>query len=207
MVLLIDNYDSFSYNLYQYAGQLAADVAVIKNDEMTAKDVEKLKPSHILISPGPGRPEDAGICQNLVLHMMHKTPILGICLGHQAICQALGGQIIYAKKLVHGKKSHVHIANGCPIFCGLPPLMQAGRYHSLSVERNTLPDELLVIAEDVDGEVMGIKHKNHHLYGLQFHPESILTPDGFKIIKNFLQIGGENHDTRGNTQAAGRQKP
>lgn len=197
MVLLIDNYDSFSYNLYQYAGQVTADSRVVKNDAVTVAEVMAMAPSHIILSPGPGRPKDAGVCEELVLRMMGKAPILGICLGHQAICEALGARITYAATLMHGKTSAVHIANGSPIFRGLPPLLQAGRYHSLAVQRDTLPDELLVIAEDTDGEVMGVKHKQHEVYGLQFHPESILTPEGFHIIENFLRIGGEARDTAG----------
>jgi anthranilate synthase component 2 len=133
----------------------------------------------------------AGICEALILRLMAVTPILGICLGHQAIGEALGATVDYAKTLTHGKQSAVHIANGSPLFKGLPPLVQVGRYHSLAVRRDSLPDELLVIAEDAEGEVMGVKHKKYDLYGLQFHPESILTPDGSRIIENFLKIGGE----------------
>lgn len=194
MVLLIDNYDSFSYNLYQIAGTLCPDIRVIKNDAMTPAEVEALQPSHIIISPGPGRPADAGICEAVVRRLMGKMPILGICLGHQAICEVLGATITYAKNLMHGKRSRIHIANGNPIFRGLPPLLEVGRYHSLAAARDTLPDELLVIAEDDDGEVMGVKHKDCELYGLQFHPESILTPQGARIIENFVGIGGHCHD-------------
>jgi anthranilate synthase component 2 len=194
MVLLIDNYDSFSYNLYQFAGQLCPDIRVIKNDELTAEQVEDMRPSHIILSPGPGRPKEAGICEEVILRMMGKAPILGICLGHQAICEAMGATITYAATLMHGKQSDVHIANGSRIFRGLPPLLRAGRYHSLAARRDSLPDELLVIAEDEDGEVMGVHHKQCEVYGLQFHPESILTPDGARIIENFLKIGEEDHD-------------
>lgn len=190
MILLIDNYDSFSYNLYQFAGQINPDVQVVKNDRITPQEVEALQPSHILLSPGPGRPHAAGVCEDVIRRMYKKVPMLGICLGHQAICEMFGAVITYAATLMHGKKSHVHIANGSPIFRGLPPLLSAGRYHSLAVQRDTLPDELLVIAEDDDGEVMGVKHKSYDVYGLQFHPESILTPDGSRIIKNFLKTGG-----------------
>ena len=192
MVLLIDNYDSFTYNLYQIAGALAPDIKVVYNDQITVSDIDALMPSHIIISPGPGRPKDAGKCEDIIRRFADKIPILGICLGHQAICEVFGAEIVYASTLVHGKKSMVHIANGNPIFRGLPPLLEAGRYHSLAVKRNTLPYELLVIAETNDGEVMGIKHHNRNVFGLQFHPESILTPDGGRIIENFLRIGGES---------------
>ena len=194
MLLIIDNYDSFTYNLYQIAGEFMPDIRVVFNDLIGISEIESLQPSHIMISPGPGRPKNAGVCEQVVSHFAGKTPLLGICLGHQAICEAFGANITYAKELAHGKKSAIHIANGSPIFRGLPPLLDAGRYHSLSVERSTLPDELLVIAETGDGEVMGVKHRDFELYGLQFHPESILTRDGGRIIENFLQIGGMGND-------------
>ncbi|AFA48817.1 anthranilate synthase component II [Acetobacterium woodii] len=194
MILLIDNYDSFSYNLYQYVGIINPNVCVIKNDEYTLNEIIALKPDHIIISPGPGRPADAGICEAVIDYFKDKTPILGVCLGHQAICEVLGGKITYAKTLMHGKQSIVHIANGSPIFRGLPPIIEVGRYHSLGAERNTLPDELLIIAEDHDGEVMAVKHREYDVYGVQFHPESILTKDGYKMIENFLKIGNEKND-------------
>ena len=190
MILIIDNYDSFTYNLYQLAGMIQPDIRVIYNDELTVQEIEALKPSHIIISPGPGRPNNAGICEDVIRHFAEKIPILGICLGHQAICETFGATITYAKTLMHGKKSMVHIANGNPIFRGLPPLLETGRYHSLAANRETLPDDILVIAETDDGEVMGIKHRLFNIYGLQFHPESILTPKGEIIIKNFIGIGG-----------------
>ncbi|MCL2334974.1 MAG: aminodeoxychorismate/anthranilate synthase component II [Endomicrobia bacterium] len=188
MILIIDNYDSFSYNLYQFTGMINPDVKVVKNDELTVKEIEKLNPSHLIFSPGPGRPSDAGICEEAIKYFKGKMPILGVCLGHQAICEAFGASIIYAKTLVHGKTSNVHIANGSPIFKGLPPVLEAARYHSLMADRATLPDELLVIAEDEDSQVMGVKHKDYDLYGLQFHPESVLTKNGFMIIENFLNL-------------------
>ena len=194
MILIIDNYDSFTYNLYQIAGVLTPDIKVAYNDKITIAEIESLSPSHIIISPGPGRPKAAGICEDVVCSFAGKIPILGICLGHQAICEAYGATISYAKTLMHGKKSMVHIANGNPVFRGLPPLLEAGRYHSLAAERGTLPDELLVIAETDDGEVMGVKHRDFDIFGLQFHPESILTPNGGRIIENFLRIGGNGHD-------------
>lgn len=191
MVLLIDNYDSFSYNLVQLAGTINPDIRVIRNDEITVDEVKKMRPSHIIISPGPGYPKNAGICEEVIVQMKEEVPILGICLGHQAICEALGASIVPAKRLVHGKKSNIHIANGNSIFKGLPPIIQAARYHSLAVQKTSLPDELLVIAEDEDGEIMGVKHRDFEIYGLQFHPESILTPKGEVIMRNFLGIGGE----------------
>jgi len=191
MILIIDNYDSFTFNLYQLAGVYGKDVKVIKNDELTAEEIIKLRPSHIIISPGPGRPSAAGACEEVIKKAAGKIPLLGICLGHQAICEVYGAEITYAKTLMHGKKSLVHIANGNPLFKGLAPVIEAGRYHSLSAKRDTLPDELLVIAEDDGGEVMGVKHKDYDVYGLQFHPESILTPSGAVIIENFLRIGNK----------------
>jgi len=189
MILLIDNYDSFSYNLFQMMGAIDPDVRVIKNDEMAISQIEDLRPSHIVISPGPGRPKDAGICVEIIRSF--DIPILGVCLGHHAICETFGARLAYAKELIHGKKSPVHVANGNPIFKGLPPVLQAARYNSLTVERESIPDDLLIIAESPDGEVMGVKHRNRDVYGVQFHPESILTKGGDTVIKNFLKIGGE----------------
>jgi anthranilate synthase component 2 len=191
MVLIIDNYDSFTYNLYQIVGTFTPDIQVAYNDKIGITEIDTLNPSHIIISPGPGRPMDAGVCEDAIRHCAGKYPILGVCLGHQAICEAYGADITYAKSLMHGKKSMVHIANGNPVFRGLPPLLEAGRYHSLAADRSTLPDELLVIAETDDGEVMGVKHRDYSVFGLQFHPESILTQNGAKIIENFLRIGGK----------------
>jgi len=189
MILLIDNYDSFSYNLYQAVGIVDSDIRVIKNDELTAREIEKLNPEHIIISPGPGRPADAGICEEVIKAMVGKCPILGVCLGHQAICEVFGAKVTYAKELMHGKKSRVYIANGSRLFRGLSPVIDAARYHSLAVDRSTLPDELLVIAEDETGEVMGVKHSEFDIYGVQFHPESIMTEQGNTIISNFISIG------------------
>ncbi len=187
MVLLIDNYDSFSYNLVQVVGKLGADIKVIRNDELTVDEIRNLEPTHIIISPGPGYPKDAGIIEEVIIELK-EIPILGVCLGHQAICEATGGEITLAKQLMHGKQSNIHIANGAKIFHGLAPVIQAARYHSLIARKETLPDDLLVIAEDDEGEIMAVKHRNHEVYGVQFHPESILTPHGETIIKNFLQI-------------------
>jgi anthranilate synthase component 2 len=190
MILLIDNYDSFSYNLVQLAGSISEDIRVIRNDELTVEEIRDLKPSHIILSPGPGYPKDAGVCEEVVLRMRGEVPILGVCLGHQGICEVFGAEITLAKQLMHGKQSHIHISNGCRIFHGLPPIIQAARYHSLIAKKDTLPEELLVIAEDEQGEVMAVKHRNYEIYGVQFHPESILTPQGAIIMINFLKIGG-----------------
>jgi anthranilate synthase component 2 len=189
MVLIIDNYDSFTYNLYQMAGTHIPDIGVVFNDKIGLAEIEALWPSHIIISPGAGRPENAGICRPAIIRFAGKIPILGIGLGHQAICEAFGANIARARTPAQGKKCIVRILNGNPIFRGLPPLFEAGRYNTLAVELGSLPDEILTIAESEDGDVMGVKHRDHDVFGLQFHPESILTPDGGKIVENFLQIG------------------
>ncbi|MDR0446683.1 MAG: aminodeoxychorismate/anthranilate synthase component II [Oscillospiraceae bacterium] len=195
MILIIDNYDSFTFNLYQQAGVINPDIRVVKNDELTTPEIAALSPTHIIISPGPGRPRDAGVCEELVLTLGARIPILGVCLGHQAICEAFGAEITYARRLMHGKTSAVHVANGSPLFRSLPPIMEAARYHSLAARRESIPDELLIIAEDDEGEVMGIKHRDFNVYGIQFHPESILTRGGAVIMENFLSIkGGGGND-------------
>ncbi len=188
MVLLIDNYDSFSYNLVQLVGSIGSDIKVIRNDALTVEEIRRLKPSHIILSPGPGYPKDAGVLEQVVAELKGEVPILGVCLGHQGICEVFGASITLAKRLMHGKQSNIHIANGATIFHGLPPMIQAARYHSLIADKNTLPDELLVIAEDDDGEIMAVQHRSYEIYGVQFHPESILTPLGEKIVRNFLKI-------------------
>ena len=188
MILLIDNYDSFSYNLYQLIGSINEDIKVIRNDEMTISDIEALAPSHIIVSPGPGRPKDSGICEQVIDYFKGKIPIFGVCLGHQAICEVFGGVVGYAKKLMHGKMSVVDIDNTSTIFKGMPDKIEAARYHSLAADRDTLPDTLKVIAETEDGEVMAVEHRDYPVYGVQFHPESILTPNGRQILENFLNI-------------------
>ncbi len=190
MLLIIDNYDSFTYNLVQLAGSIGADMKVIRNDELTTEEIRELKPTHIILSPGPGYPKDAGICEEVIAYLKGEVPILGVCLGHQAISEVFGASITPAKRLMHGKQSNIHIANGARIFHGLPPIIRAARYHSLIAKKDTLPDDLLVIAEDDDGEIMAIKHRSYEIYGVQFHPESILTPQGEVIMRNFLKIGG-----------------
>ncbi|XCP84551.1 aminodeoxychorismate/anthranilate synthase component II [Roseburia hominis] len=188
MVLLIDNYDSFSYNLVQLAGSIRQDIQVVRNDAVTVEEVFKMNPSHIILSPGPGYPKDAGVCEAVVKGIGGKIPILGVCLGHQAICEAFGGRIIHAKELMHGKKSRISIDTACPVFRNMEPEIDAARYHSLVAEEGTIPEVLQVTARSKDGEVMAVRHKNYEIYGLQFHPESILTPDGRKILGNFLSL-------------------
>ncbi|MBP0967746.1 MAG: gamma-glutamyl-gamma-aminobutyrate hydrolase family protein, partial [Oscillospiraceae bacterium] len=187
MLLLIDNYDSFSYNLYQMLGEITPDIKVIRNDAMTVAEVAALNPSHIILSPGPGRPEDAGIIIETVKQLGGKIPILGVCLGHQAICAAYGAEIVQAKQLMHGKQSVVTAAQDCRMFRGLPERFTVARYHSLAADPATLPDCLRVTAKTDDGEVMAVQHKEYPVYGLQFHPESILTPEGRQMLLNFLQ--------------------
>lgn len=193
MLILIDNYDSFSYNLVQQAGKINGDIRVIRNDAATVEEVAELSPSHLILSPGPGYPKDAGICEELVRRLAGKFPILGVCLGHQGICEVYGAEIGPARQLMHGKKSTISIDNTCPLFRGLPPQLEGARYHSLSARRETVPAALLqVVGEDEAGEVMAVKHAHHDLYGVQFHPESILTPLGDVLMENFLALGGKN---------------
>lgn len=185
MILLIDNYDSFSYNLFQLVGTLNPDIRVVRNDLLSVPEIEALSPEAILLSPGPGRPADAGICEEAVQKLSGKIPILGVCLGHQAICEAFGGTVGYAKTLMHGKSSLTKLAPSCPLFQDLPPEIPVARYHSLAA-KEPLPPDLEAAAVAEDGEIMALQHKTHPTFGLQFHPESILTPDGKTILKNFL---------------------
>lgn len=187
MILLIDNYDSFSYNLFQLIGTVNPDIRVSRNDMITIEEISDLNPECIILSPGPGKPENAGICMDIVREFHDKIPILGVCLGHQSICAALGGEVSHAKRLMHGKSSEISLDYDY-IFKGLPGKITVGRYHSLSLVEDSLPDELEIISKaGDDGEVMAVKHKDYNVYGLQFHPESILTPDGLTIIQNFLE--------------------
>lgn len=190
MVLLIDNYDSFSYNLVQLIGELTdGNIKVVRNDEITIDEIRKMNPESIILSPGPGKPEDAGICEDVVRQLKDEYPILGVCLGHQSICEVFGAKVTYAKQLMHGKQSEMTILKEDPVFEGLGESFKGARYHSLSADRNTIPDELEVIAIDgKDGEVMAVKHKEYPIYGLQFHPESVLTPEGKKLVNNFLKL-------------------
>lgn len=188
MILLVDNYDSFSYNLVQLAGSINPDIQVIRNDAMTVEAVEGQKPSHIILSPGPGYPKDAGICEEIVKKLGGRIPILGVCLGHQGICEVFGAKICLAKQLMHGKKSLITVDNTSNLFQGLPRQIEAARYHSLIAERDTAPEELQIIAEAEDGEIMAVRHRNMDIYGVQFHPESILSPQGRTIMENFLNL-------------------
>ena len=186
MILLIDNYDSFSYNLYQLIGELEPDVKIIRNDDMTVAEIKELNPDHIILSPGPGRPEDAGIIIDVAKNI-HNTPILGVCLGHQAVCAAFGATITYAKELMHGKQSDVQFDTDCPLFKGCPGVAPVARYHSLAADTDTIPEELKITALTTDGEVMAVQHKEYPVYGVQFHPESIMTPDGKRMLYNFIK--------------------
>lgn len=191
MILLIDNYDSFSYNLVQLIGCIAKEeIKVIRNDEMSVDEVESLSPEYIILSPGPGKPEDAGICEDVVRKMQGKCKILGVCLGHQGICEVYGAKITYAKELMHGKQSLTAIDTKENIFKDLPEQIPVARYHSLAAEPESLPDCLKVIGKTEDGEVMAVRHKEYEIYGLQFHPESVLTPEGERILRNFLDKDG-----------------
>ena len=186
MILLIDNYDSFSYNLYQLVGEVSSDIQVSRNDKITIEEIKNLNPQAIILSPGPGRPENAGICIDIVKELHNEIPILGVCLGHQAICAAFGGEVTHAKRLMHGKSSQISLDYDY-LFIGLPSEITVGRYHSLSLSEDTIPECLQIISKAKDdGEIMAVKHESYNVYGLQFHPESILTPDGIVIIKNFL---------------------
>lgn len=204
MILLIDNYDSFSYNLVQLIGGIQKErfaagisgegresnygIRVIRNDEMTVKEIEALAPEYIILSPGPGRPSEAGICEELLKEYSKPVKILGVCLGHQAIFEAFGGEITYAKKLMHGKQSIIEYDKEEPIFQGLPEELRIARYHSLAGKKETLPDCLKIIAATKDGEVMAVKHKEREIYGFQFHPESVLTEHGKEMLVNFLTV-------------------
>ena len=186
MILLIDNYDSFSYNLYQLVGEINPDIRVIRNDEMTVEEIRNLKPERIILSPGPGRPEDAGVIVEAVRTLGEEIPLLGVCLGHQAICTAYGATVGYAKRLMHGKQSDVRLSAECPLFRGCPEVVPVARYHSLAADTGTMPVCLMITAETPEGEIMAVQHREYPVYGVQFHPESIMTPDGKRMLENFL---------------------
>ena len=188
MILLIDNYDSFSYNLFQLVGEINPDIRVVRNDAYTVEEIRQMAPSHIILSPGPGRPEDAGVCIDVVKELSGEIPILGVCLGHQSICAAFGAVVTYAKTLMHGKSSVVTLDNDSPIFKGMGKTTEVARYHSLAADEKTMPECLKVTAVTDDGEVMAVEHKEYKVYGVQFHPESILTPEGRVMLENFIAL-------------------
>ena len=192
MILLIDNYDSFSYNLYQLVGAINPDIRVIRNDEMTINEIKALKPERIILSPGPGRPENAGIIIEAAKTLAREIPTLGVCLGHQAICAAYDANVTYAKQLMHGKQSEVKANTNSLLFKNCPEVMTVARYHSLAAEQSTIPECLEVTAVTDDGEVMAVQHREYPIYGVQFHPESIMTPFGKQMLENF--IGGQKND-------------
>jgi anthranilate synthase component 2/para-aminobenzoate synthetase component 2 len=188
MLLIIDNYDSFTYNLVQYFGELGADIRVFRNDQITISEIKRLAPSLLCISPGPGTPEDAGISRDLIRTLGPSIPTLGVCLGHQAIADVFGGRVIRAPRLMHGKTSMMrHTGQG--VFAGLPNPFEATRYHSLIVEKETLPECLEITADTAEQEIMGLRHRELPIHGVQFHPESILTHDGKSLLRNFLAMG------------------
>ena len=188
MILLIDNYDSFAYNLFQLVGSINPQIKVIRNDELTIEQIELLNPEKIILSPGPGKPQDSGICEDVISYFKAKIPILGVCLGHQAIAEVFGATVSYAKSIMHGKQSEINIVTSSKILANLGKSFKGARYHSLSIVESTLPEELIVTAKTADGEIMAIEHRDYKIYGLQFHPESILTPQGEIILRNFLTI-------------------
>jgi para-aminobenzoate synthetase component 2 len=196
MILVIDNYDSFTYNLVQYLGELGEEVVVRRNDEIDLAGIELLKPSHILISPGPCTPNEAGISLSLIDHFKGIIPIFGVCLGHQSIGQAFGGEVIRAEKLMHGKTSPIE-HDGKTIFADIPSPFTATRYHSLIVRKETLPDCLEISAETAEGEIMGLRHKEYPIEGVQFHPESIITDHGLQILRNFLKRTATTYGVKG----------
>ncbi len=188
MILLIDNYDSFSYILYELAGELNPDIRVVRNDELSVSEITALNPERVIISPGPGRPEDAGNIVEVARELTGRFPILGVCLGHQAICAAFGATVTYARRLMHGKQSDAKVDLNCPLFAGLPDTVPVARYHSLAADPGTLPDCLKVTAMTSEGEIMAVQHMEHPTFGVQFHPESILTPDGKQMLRNFIEL-------------------
>ena len=188
MIALIDNYDSFSYNLYQLFAGAGAQLEVFRNDALSVGELARLRPEAVVLSPGPGRPADAGICEAVVQELGQALPVLGVCLGHQAICEALGATVTYAPKIMHGKASRVEVDRSCPLFAHVASPTLVGRYHSLVVDEGTLPACLKVTARAEDGEVMAVQHVEHPVFGVQFHPESILTPEGSAMAQGFLEV-------------------
>ena len=190
MILLIDNYDSFVYNLYQFLAVEDPDVRLVRNDRITPEEALSMEPDAIVISPGPGKPSDAGVCIELIRQLKGRIPILGVCLGHQAIGEAFGATVTHASRLMHGKTSLLTDVADDIIFKGIKKPVQVARYHSLSVQESTLPEELEVTARSDDGEIMAMRHREYPIYGLQFHPESVMTPEGSAMIRNFLETAG-----------------
>ncbi|MCT7909446.1 aminodeoxychorismate/anthranilate synthase component II [Arcobacter lacus] len=189
MILMIDNYDSFTYNIVQYCLELGADLKVVRNDELTLEEIEKLNPSKIIISPGPATPNEAGVCLDVIKYFADKKPIFGICLGHQAIGQVFGGKVVRAKNMMHGKTSLIKVTRNTKIFEGLPKEFIQTRYHSLIVDKNDLPEDIIVTSYSTDDdEIMSLEIRNKQIYGVQFHPESIMSEHGYKIIGNFLKL-------------------
>ena len=188
MIVLIDNYDSFTYNLYQLIGAIEPDLRVVRNDACTVESLAAMQPDALVLSPGPGRPENAGICTDAIRYFFDKIPILGVCLGHQAICQAFGATVSYAAQLMHGKTSRITLNRTCPLFAGLPDTIPVARYHSLAAMQEGFPDTLQITAQAEDGKIMAVAHRSLPVYGLQFHPESVMTPDGAKILNNFVHL-------------------
>ena len=188
MILLIDNYDSFTYNLYQLVGTICPDIVTIRNDAKTVSEIRQMKPQAIILSPGPGKPSQAGICEQIVGQLGTEIPILGVCLGHQAICEAYGGTVDHAKELMHGKQSMARLDTTCKLFMDMPEEIPVARYHSLALKEETLPECLQIIARSDDDEIMAVRHQTNPVYGLQFHPESIMTPDGMTILQNFITL-------------------
>ena len=195
MIVLIDNYDSFSYNVYQLIGSVEPDIKVVRNDEYSAKEIEEMKPEALILSPGPGRPAEAGICIDAIRYFAGKIPILGICLGHQAICEAFGGEVSYAKELMHGKKKTIYTVGKSLLLEELGDSFQAARYHSLAAVREKLPDVLRVTAEAEDGEIMAVEHTEYPIFGVQFHPESVMTPDGKVMVENFVRVAEQRNNS------------
>ena len=195
MIVLIDNYDSFSYNVYQLIGSVEPDIKVVRNDEYSVKEIEEMKPEALILSPGPGRPAEAGICIEAIRYFAGKIPILGICLGHQAICEAFGGEVSYAKEQMHGKKKTIYTVGKSLLFEGLGDSFQAARYHSLAAVREKLPDVLRVTAEAEDGEIMAVEHTEYPIFGVQFHPESVMTPDGKVMVENFVRVAEQRNNS------------
>lgn len=196
MIVLVDNYDSFSYNLFQLVGTITPNIHVIRNDACSVNEVIDFNPRAIILSPGPGRPADAGICEALIQKCSGNIPLLGVCLGHQAICEAFGGRVGYAQELMHGKSSIVQLSDQTPLFEGVGTTTEVARYHSLAADRETLPDCLKVIAKTDEGEIMAVQHETHPTFGVQFHPESIMTPCGPRMLENFIAYANAWHDAQ-----------